>query len=177
LINKALRLSKKLSPSDAQFSRVAIGLGCVVSASGNLEKAEALLLQAHEQAQNNAELALSAYNLFEIQLRQAAYDKALPYLQKAITINSERYALHDEHKYPIERILGAGGMGCVFLCRQRLKKTQKVVVKCFWETRKGSLDEIFQEPLLMAEIAGEYVPAPLDYGFIDRAKIAVRECA
>ncbi len=36
LINKALRLSKQLSPYDAQFSRVAIGLGCVAAIySGN----------------------------------------------------------------------------------------------------------------------------------------------
>jgi serine/threonine protein kinase len=170
LISQALRLSKKLSPSDAQFSRVAIGLSSVISASGDLDKAEALLLKAHQQARNDEERALSTFNLFQVQLRVAAYDKALPYLQEAIEINPQRYALHNEHKYPIERILGAGGMGCVFLCRQRLKKTQKVVVKCFWETQKGSLDDIFQEPLLMAEIAGDYVPQPLDYDFVDRAE-------
>ncbi len=170
LIKKALRLSKKLSPSDAQFSRVAIGLGSVVSASGDLDKAESLLLKAYQQAQTDDDRALSAFNLFQMYLRQASYNKALSYLHEAIEINPQRYALHNVHKYPIERILGAGGMGCVFLCRVRLKKSKKVVVKCFWETRKGSLDDIFEEPLLMAEIAGKYVPAPLDYGFVDTAK-------
>jgi len=166
LINQALRLSKNLP--DAQFSCVAIGLGSVVSASGDLDKAESLLLKAHQQAQTDDDRALSAFNLFQVQLRHQAYDKALPYLQEAIGFNPQRYALHDVHKYPIERILGAGGMGCVLLCRRRLNETEKVVVKCFWETRKGSLDEIFQEPLLMAKVAGEYVPAPLDYGFVDQ---------
>ncbi|MEN8220262.1 MAG: protein kinase [Pseudomonadota bacterium] len=170
LINQALRLSKKLSPSDTQFSRVAIGLGSVVSASGNLEKAEVLFIKAYQQAQNNDERALSAFNLFQVYLRHQAYDKALPYLQEAVEFNPQRYALHDVHKYPIERLLGAGGMGCVLLCWQRLNKNKKVVVKCFWETHQGSLDDIFQEPLLMAEIAGEYVPQPLDYGFYDMAR-------
>jgi len=114
LINQALRLSKQLSPSDAQFSRVAIGLGSVVSASGDLKKAEALLIKAYQQAQNDDERGLSAFNLFQVQLRVAAYDKALPYLQEAIELNRQAYALHDVHKYPIERILGAGGHGmCV----------------------------------------------------------------
>jgi len=170
LINQALRLSKNLPPSDAQFSRVAIALGSVVSASGDLKNAGALLSKAYKQARNDEERALSVFNFFQLLLRSQAYDKALLALKKAIKFNPQRYALHDVHKYPIERILGAGGMGCVFLCRVRLKKNKKVVVKCFWETLKGSLDEIFQEPLLMAEIAGEYVPAPLDYGFVDTAK-------
>ncbi len=72
----------------------------------------------------------------------------------------------------MKRILGAGGMGCVFLCGYRLKKNKRVAVKCFWENRKGSRDEIFHEPLLMAEIAGEWVPEPLDYGYFDNAQQA-----
>ncbi len=34
--------------------------------------------------------ALSAFNLFQVQLRHQAYDKALPYLQEAIDFNQQR---------------------------------------------------------------------------------------
>ena len=93
-------------------------------------------------------------------------------LKTTIKIDPQQYSLHDTHKYPMKRILGAGGMGCVFLCGYRLKKNKRVTVKCFWENRKGSRDEIFHEPLLMAEIAGEWVPEPLDYGYFDNAQQA-----
>jgi serine/threonine protein kinase len=52
------------------------------------------------------------------------------------------------------------------LAHHRLKKIA-VVIKCFWETRHGSQDALFKEAFLMAEIAGEYVPKPLDCGFVD----------
>jgi serine/threonine protein kinase len=170
LIDKAQQMLKRLPRSDPQFSRIAIVLGSVVSSTGNLEQAEALFVEAHQQARNDAERGLSAFNLFQVYVRQQAYDKALSHLTEAIALNSQHHALHDVHKYPIERLLGADGRGCIFLCQQRFKKNQKVVVKCFWKTRQGLVEKVFQEPLLMAEIAEEYVPLPLDYGFYEMAK-------
>ncbi len=170
LIKEVLELWKQMPSSSPQFSRLAIGLASVVSSAGYLEKAEFLLIQAYQNARNDVERGLIAFNRFQVHIRQQAYDKALSHLMEAILLNPQRYALHDVHKYPIERLLGADGMGCIFLCEQRLKKNQKVVVKCFWKTHKGLLDKVFQTPWLIAEIAGEYVPQPLDYGFYDLAR-------
>jgi len=170
LIREVLELWKQMPSSFPQFSRLAIGLASVVSSAGYLEKAEFLLIQAYQNARNDVERGLIAFNRFHIHIRQQAYDKALSHLMEAILLNPQRYALHDVHKYPIERLLGADGMGCIFLCEQRLKKNQKVVVKCFWKTHKGLLDKVFQTPWLIAEMAGEYVPQPLDYGFYDLAR-------
>jgi len=63
-------------------------------------------------------------------------------------------------------------MGCVLLCKNqnRLIKQDYVVVKCFWENLKGSLNEVFKEPFAMIDIAGDYVPKPLDYGYADNVK-------
>ncbi len=77
--------------------------------------------------------------------------------------------MYNVHTYTIQRILGAGGMGCVFLAQNRLQK-KSVVIKCFWEMRYGSPDVLFNEAFLMAEIAGKYVPQPLDCGFVDLIK-------
>jgi len=167
LIEETLRLLKMIPPSSPQFTRLTIGVGTVVFSTGHLAKAEVLFVQAHQQARNDVEQALSAFNLFQIYVRQQTYDKALSYLTKAISLNPQAYALHDIHKYPIERLLGADGMGCIFLCQHRLKKNQKVVVKCFWKTHKGLLEQVFQESLRIAKIAGEFVPQPIDYGFYD----------
>jgi hypothetical protein len=54
---------KRLPLSDPEYSRVAIGLGSVVSL-GDLKLAEALFTKAYQQANNDKERALSAFNLF-----------------------------------------------------------------------------------------------------------------
>ena len=172
LIGKAMQLSENLLTSDPQYSQAVIGLGSVVSSQGNFKQAEALFSQAHQQAKeskNNEEQALSAFNLFQLFTRQNSYDEALAYLQEAIKINQKDYALFSVINYDIQRILGAGGMGCVFLAQHKLQK-KMVVIKCFWEMQHGSTDDPFKEAFLMAEIAGKYVPQPLDCGFVDLAR-------
>ena len=165
LIKKAGKLWKAISRSDPQYSRVAIGLGSIVSSQGDLQQAEALFTKANQQANNDAERALSQFNLFQVFIRQADYDKAFAALETAILLDG-RYALHNQHTYTIKRILGAGGMGCVFLAQHRFDG-KLVVIKCFWETAHSSADTLFKEAFYMKDIAGEYIPKPLDCGFVD----------
>jgi formylglycine-generating enzyme required for sulfatase activity/tetratricopeptide (TPR) repeat protein len=177
LIQEVFSQLKRVSPKTPQYYRASILVGSALSSTGDLERASRLFQQTIENSQDSAEKALAHFNLFQVQLRNKAFGDALTNLEAAIEIDkkefqSEQYCLHDTHKYPMKRILGAGGMGCVFLCSVRLKKNKRVAVKCFWENRKGSRDEIFHEPLLMAEIAGDWVPEPLDYGYFDNAQQA-----
>jgi len=64
----------------------------------------------------------------------------------------------------------------VFLCQNHnhsnrlLAQHERVVVKCFWEHPKGRLDEVFKEPFAMRDIAGDYIPEPLDIGYADTIK-------
>lgn len=76
LMKKAWKLLKAISLSEPQYSRMAIGLGSIVSSQGYLQQAKALFTKAYKQANNNAERALSAFNLFQVFIRQANYDKA-----------------------------------------------------------------------------------------------------
>ncbi|MEN8214857.1 MAG: leucine-rich repeat domain-containing protein [Pseudomonadota bacterium] len=167
LIAKAIQFSKRIPTSDPQFNQIANGLGSVIFSTGNLEQAKALFIKALQQAQNDKQRALNAFNLFQVFIQQQVYDKALTCLQKAIRLNPECYALHNVHNYAIKRILGAGAMGCVLLCQ---RNSQLVVIKSFWETHHGSPETLFKEVFLMAKIAGDYVPQPLDCGFVDMAK-------
>jgi tetratricopeptide (TPR) repeat protein len=169
LIREMFSQLKQVSPQNPKYYRASIMLGSALSSSGDLQRATRLFQQTIANCKNPAEKALAHFNLFQVQLRDKAYSDALTNLETAIKIDSQNYSLHDTHKYPMKRILGAGGMGCVFLCGHRLKKNARLAVKCFWETRPGSRDEIFHEPLLMAEIAGDWVPEPLDYGYFDNA--------
>ncbi len=169
LINQATVKLKRLHLNNPQLSQLVIMGGSVLSSAGALPEAENLLREAQAMTLNEADRALAAFNLFQVRLRNQAFEEALMALQEAINIDQQGYALHDVEKYPIERILGAGGMGCVFLCQHKLRK-QRVVVKCFWEDCQGTVEDVFKEAFAMSEIAGEYVPMPLDYGYVDPVK-------
>ncbi len=169
LIQEAVAKLKGVPLNDPQYNELVLAAGSVLSSTGNLAEAERLFIQAKDTAQNDAEKALSCFNLFQVRLRRRAYPEALADLLAAIAIDPQRYALHDIHRYPIERLLGAGGMGCVFLCQNQWRNN-KVVVKCFWEECEGQRDEIFGEAMIMRKIAGDYVPEPLDYGYVDATR-------
>jgi serine/threonine protein kinase len=107
-----------------------------------------------------------------VRLRCKDYVDALADLDAAIKFNPEQYALHDVKTFPMVQLLGAGGMGCVFLCGNSnpLINKDQVVVKCFWETLKGSPEKVFKEAVAMREIAGEFVPEPLYAGYANPFK-------
>jgi serine/threonine protein kinase len=171
-IREAMVQLKQLSPQTPGYSRVSLIVGSALTSTGELLQAARLFIQTIENTDKSSEKALAHFNLFQVQLRRKAYPEALENLQSA----NPHYALHDLHKYPIKRLLGAGGMGCVFLCQNRnrsnrlLNQHERVVVKCFWENPKGTLDEVFKEPLIMRDIAGDYIPEPLDFGYVNAAK-------
>jgi formylglycine-generating enzyme required for sulfatase activity/tetratricopeptide (TPR) repeat protein len=169
IIQWAVTQVQQLSPQHPDYAKVSVRLGSALSSTGDLARAERTFQQLIDNAKNENDRALAHFNLFQVQLRGNAYDKALANLQAAIDLNSQRYALHDFRKYPLAQLLGAGGMGCVFLCQNdnRLLEQKRVVVKCFWENLKGSLEKVFKEPFAMRDIAGDYIPKPLDFGYAD----------
>ncbi len=183
MIEAAVEQLGQLPSITPEYSQVSIKIGCALSSTGKLENAERLFLQAIEKAQNNEDKALAYFNVFQVRWRKGFaevnvsakeqyYAKALSALQKAIELSNGRYALHDINTgyYPIKKMLGAGGMGCAFLCENHnylIKGHKLVVIKCFWENIAGSLETVFKEPLALDKIAGDLVPKPLDYGYAD----------
>ncbi len=169
LIRQAVDQIKQLPVNNPQFTALAIHGGTLVASTGNVSTAMDLLKQARQATSNQSELALIAFNLFQLHLKNKQFELALTEYQTALSLEKQRYMLHDVDKYSIEKILGAGGMGVVFLCHFKLQR-KKVVVKCFWKARAGKADDIFKEAFLMSEIAGEFVPQPLDYDYVDKQK-------
>jgi WD40 repeat protein/tetratricopeptide (TPR) repeat protein len=153
-----------------KYHRLAFMAGSVLSSTGDLAQAEQWLLQVRDTAPNRVDKALASFNLFQIRVRRKAYTDAFKDLQTAIELERQQYALHDVEKYPMLELLGAGGMGCVFLCWNQWRDN-KVVVKCFWEAPKGPRESVFKEALTMYDVAGEYVPKPLDYGYVNADKM------
>ena len=105
-------------------------------AIGEYTQSEVILQKILEKTQDSNEKALASYNLFHVILQRHDHASALKALQTAIAINPQRYALHDIKKYPLDTLLGAGSVGCVFLCHNNnaLINAEWVIVKCLWET-------------------------------------------
>jgi len=164
LIREAASQLKQLSPQNPEYNRFSLIVSSALSSTGQLEQAENFLLQLLENQTTNEEKALAYSNLFQVLLRRQAYTEAFKNLQSAIALDAQKYAWHDIYKYPPEKLLGAGGMGCVFLCRNNNKLIRKewVMVKCFWENLKS-----FKEAIAMRDIAAYYILEPLDFGYLD----------
>jgi tRNA A-37 threonylcarbamoyl transferase component Bud32 len=174
LLRQAISQFNQL-PNHLNYPQATLHAGSLASALGNFKIAEGLFLEIDQQSQNPQHQALAAFNLFHLYLRQGDYDKALQYFKKAIHLHHSAYVLHNVDRYPLHRLLGAGGMGCVLLCHDTLeeKRTNQehfVAVKCLWESQQGEPDTIFAEAMTMARVAGDYVPKPLDYGYADNIK-------
>jgi thioredoxin len=160
---------KQLAPNHPQYTQLMTMGGSLLFSNSTLPEAENCFVQAQKMTSNEATQALLAFNLFQIRLQLGQAKQALADLQQAIAIDPNRYALHNIHRYPILWILGAGGMGCVFLCQDKLHK-KLVVVKSFWEPHHEAIKDIFQEVFAMSDIVGDFVPMPLDYGYVDPIK-------
>ncbi|OQY51753.1 MAG: hypothetical protein DRR08_08625 [Candidatus Parabeggiatoa sp. nov. 2] len=192
LIQGMVEQLKRLPSQQPGYGQLSMKLGSALSSAGDLVEAEQWFLQALDKANDDEVKALAYYNLFQVRWRKAftelnsplekgqgviakqtqIYAEALAALQKAIELSNGRLALHDINKgyYPIIKMLGAGGMGCALLCENpnfMIKGHQQVVVKCLWETPSGNLEQVFKEPLTMNDIAGDYVPKTLEFGYAD----------
>jgi len=167
LIKKSVANLEHLSSNTAEYTQLKLMVGSASSSAGDLEQSETLFSEVIENTSSADEKALAHFNRFQVRLRSKAYDTALDDLQAAIALNPEEYALHDAKTYPMLKLLGAGGMGCVFLCQNNnpLIAHKKVVVKCFWETLKGAPEKVFSEAVAMRKIAGNYVPEPLQAAY------------
>ena len=171
IIQKSVLNLKAFSSDLGDYTNFSLMLGSAVSSTGNLDKSDSLFSQIIDSSNTtDDERGMAFFNRFQVRLRGKNYDSALSDLIAAIDINPDAYALHDVNMYPLLQILGVGGMGCVFLCKNYnpLKDQEKVVVKCFWDSLLGSGKSVFNEAIAMRKIAGDYVPEPLDAGYANR---------
>ncbi len=131
-------------------------------------EAERLLEEALETASDPSDQARIAYTLYQVRLLRRAFDAALGPLSLAISLDPRRYAPCDvigerDLKYPIRRILGAGGTGCVFLCDDVVRGLP-VALKVLWKSRPGPLPKMFAEFQAMVSVDGGIVPRAIDFG-------------
>jgi len=175
--NRLKKLEKAIADIKPQLienpqyrSQIALIEGRIYFSQGDLQAAEQKFTQARDEAHQDEKRALACFNLFQLKLWQQDYPEALTALQESYSVDhSWQHALHDIDKYPIKKILGADGMGCLFLCQDQWRETQ-VLVKTFWEGHRGRRDDVFKEPIIMHRLLEAYIPKALDCGYVNSVK-------
>ncbi|MEN9848137.1 MAG: hypothetical protein RL368_877 [Pseudomonadota bacterium] len=176
LIGEAVGKLKRTPLNPAERAKACLMAGSAAFSLGELEEARHLLEQALQLAQQNSERALVHFNLFQVYLRYSLSEFnqiAFEHLQEAIELDRS-LALHDPKLFRLEKLLGAGGMGCAFLATW-LSRKRLVVLKCFWQMPQGEPHEVFNEALAMERVDSRYVPRPLSEGFYGEKAFLVTE--
>ncbi len=115
--------------------------------------------QARRDFQKNAELARDKgkkaqahHGAFLAALEQQDYQAALGEYLEANRLNDVAYALFPASRYQPERILGAGGFGVVFLCRNRMSGGRVVVKGVRTETLDRDIGDFSAEAGALEEL-------------------------
>lgn len=108
------------------------------SAQRDFEQLADIVADPHAQAEAHA-------NAYQAALEQRDWAGALQFLLKAAELDPEHFELFPLGKYAVERILGAGGFGVAFLCRNRLSGSRVVIKSVRTDGLDRDLTEVFRE--------------------------------
>jgi len=167
LIEEVKRRYRALSDDQRrQFPQLGLDVSRLEIVAGDFPAA---LTDAREATQRlvdagaKAEAHHSAYRA-ALELRQ--WDEALAELQKAIALDA-RYAPFPVHGHEVLSILGAGGFGVAFLCRNRYYGGQ-FVIKSFEPVGiDRDVAEVFREAQILESLRHPGIIRLLDCGFAD----------
>jgi serine/threonine protein kinase len=96
--------------------------------------------------------AEAQFNAYRACLEQRDWTEALMALRQAASLDPERFAPFPLGKFEPERILGAGGFGVAFLCRNRHSGSRVVIKTLYADGLDRTVADIFREARLLEEV-------------------------
>jgi formylglycine-generating enzyme required for sulfatase activity len=139
---------RQLPPEEQKASHLLL-LGDSLNAAGLF----ALAQQSHTEAarraaaeKQRAQEAEAAFKTYRSACEQGKWAEALPPLLHAAGLDPERFAPFPLKRYSVQGILGSGGFGTVFLCRDTRDEDELVAIKALHTADLGrSIQDIFRE--------------------------------
>jgi formylglycine-generating enzyme required for sulfatase activity len=167
LIEEVKRRYRALSDDQRrQFPQLGLDVSRLEIVAGDFPAA---LTDAREAAQRLGESRAKAdahHAAYRAALELRQWDEALGELQEAIAQDA-RYAPFPVHGHEVLSILGAGGFGVAFLCRNRYSGG-RIVVKGFEiEGIDRDVAEVFREAQILESLRHPGIIRLLDCGFAD----------
>src|SRR5262249_243773 len=139
-------------------------VGRLELASGDFEAAQGDFRRLAVQVSEPQAQAAAHHGTYLAALERRDWAGALAALRNPLGLDAARYAPFPLDHYEPERILGAGGFGVVFLCRNRFSRGQVVVKALRTDEMERAVTDVFEEASVLE-------------GLEHPAIIRVRDCA
>ena len=141
-------------PADQQHQAPALlnALGKLQFGSADFEGARETFETVSQSITDATAQAEAQFNAYRAALEEKKWEEALAAIQKAASLDSQRFAPFPMQRYQPKRLLGAGGFGAAFLCHDR-NFDEEVVVKTLHDAAmERNIAEVFREARLLRKL-------------------------
>jgi serine/threonine protein kinase len=145
-------------------------VGKLEVAAGDFDAAQRDFQELTALLPDQSSKAEALHNTYQAALERRAWPEALAALREAATLDPERFAPFPLSKFEPERILGAGGFGVAFLCRNRHSGSRVVVKSLRRDSLDRDLGEVFREAQVLEEVSHVAVIRVRDCDYADAAR-------
>jgi serine/threonine protein kinase len=114
--------------------------------------------------------AEAEFNAYRACLEQRDWTEALLAVRQAASLDPERFAPFPLGKFEPERILGAGGFGVAFLCRNRHSDSRVVIKTLLPDGLDRAVTEVFREAQVLGELDHPSIIRVRDCDYADAAE-------
>jgi serine/threonine protein kinase len=166
------RFRQMPSEEQRQFPALLNGLGKLQIGSGDFDGARRTFVAVAESVTEATAQAEAQFNAYRAALEEKKWDDALAAIEKAATLDSQRFAPFPLQRYQAKRILGAGGFGTAFLCHDRNFNAEVVVKTLHDAALERRTSDVFQEAQLLGQLHHPVIIGVRDCNYADVANLA-----
>ncbi len=136
-------------------------------ATGDFESAQKHFERVATLVSDHTAQAEAHHNAYGAALEKGDWSSALDALRQAASLDAGRFAPFPLGKYEPERILGAGGFGVAFLCRNKHSGSRVVVKTLRTDSLERQVADVFREARVLEELEHPAIIRPRDCDFAD----------
>jgi serine/threonine protein kinase len=170
LVREVIAQYRRLPPQDRErLPALLNAVGKLEVAAGAFEAAERDFAAVAALVHDAPARAEAHHNAYRAALERRDWASALRELRMALQLDPGRFAPFPLERYEPEAILGAGGTGVAFLCKDRAAMGRAVVKALLGDSLECGADQLFAEARVLQSLEHPHIVRLRDCGFADPA--------